>query len=282
MNLTNIRRDPLDALKSEGFLRVQLSEFIQKSVLATFDAGYAFFRQPNEAKIPLTMEQDLGYRPFGDEYSISTDFPDQLESFSVSPRLPISLDQIESIAARMLYDKMSHTFALFEPIIEDLTVDLAKRLSGGRIGEQLKGKFKYWSRLQLNYTQPVNVDFPFINETHDDLDLFTINCVSGAGLELKVSQESFLPVTTGISEAIIFPGEIAWLLSGGILKPMYHRVRTHRQLQERMSLLFFADPEPESCEPWISNAINHTVDIGEHVRQNVKKFGLKGFKDKAN
>jgi hypothetical protein len=87
-----------------------------------------------------------------------------------------------------------------------------------------------------------------------------------------------MPVKTGVSEAIIFPGEIAWLLSGGKLRPMYHRVRTHQDIQERMSLLFFADLEPESCQPWISNGTNDTVDIGAHVRQNVIKFGLKGFK----
>ncbi len=282
MNLTTASRDPLNTLIAQGFLRVQLSPIIQETVQATFDAGYGFFRQPVETKVQLTMEQDLGYRAFGDEYSISPDFPDQLESFSVSPRLPISSDQLGSITARMLYEKMSQTFELFAPIVEDLTIHLAKRLSGGRTGEQLKGKLRRWSRLQLNYTQPVKIDFPFINETHEDLDLFTINCASGAGLELRVSTDSFMPVKTGVSEAIIFPGEIAWLLSGGRLTPMYHRVRTHQDIEERMSLLFFADLEPESCEPWISNATNDTVDIGAHVRQNVIKFGLKGFKDKQD
>lgn len=279
MNLTTDWQDPLETLRSQGFLRVEFSDAMKKSVQATFDAGSAFFRQPDELKSGLTMEQDLGYRAFGDEYSISPDFPDQLESFSVSPRLMIPSDRFRLIAARVLYERMCEAFEFFEPIVEDLTITLAKQLTEGRIGEQLKGKIKYWSRLQLNYTQPANVAFPFINETHDDLDLFTINCATGSGLELRTGSDSFLPIETGVSEAIIFPGEIAWLLSGGNVKPMYHRVRTHREIKERMSLLFFADPEPQSCEAWVSNTINDNVDIGEHVRHNVSKFGLKGFKD---
>jgi isopenicillin N synthase-like dioxygenase len=279
MNLTSFWRDPLAILRSEGYLRLQLSETMKKSVEATFDGGYAFFRQPIEMKIQQTTDQDLGYRAFGDEYSISPEFPDQLESFSVSPRLPIATDQFQSVPARVLYDRMSQTFDLFEPIVEDLTITLAQQLTGGRIGEHLKGKLRYWSRLQLNYTRPSSVDFPFINETHEDLDLLTINCASGAGLELRMATDSFLPINTGALDAIVFPGEIAWLLSGGELKPMFHRVRTHRDIDERVSLLFFADPEPQSCEPWVSTSINHNVDIGVHVRQNVVKFGLKGFRD---
>jgi isopenicillin N synthase-like dioxygenase len=279
MNLTGDWQDPLETLRSQGFLRVELSDVIQKSVQATFDAGSAFFRQPVETKLEMTMEQDLGYRAFGGEYSISPDFPDQLESFSVSPRLTIPSDNFRSIAARVLYDRMSETFELFEPIVEDLTITLAKQLTEGRIGEQLRRKLKYWSRLQLNYTQPANVAFPFINETHEDLDLLTINCASGEGLELRIAGDSFVPIHTGVGEAVIFPGEIAWLLTGGNVKPIYHRVRTHREIEERMSLLFFADLEPEACEAWVANTINDGVDIGEHVRYNVSKFGLKGFKD---
>jgi isopenicillin N synthase-like dioxygenase len=278
MNLTNDGQDPLETLRAQGFLRVALSDAIQRSIQGIFDAGSTFFQQPVEEKALLTVEQDLGYRAFGDEYSISPDFPDQLESFSVSPRLTIPSGSYRSLAAQILYDRMSKTFELFEPIVEDLTITLAKKLTNGRVGEHLKGKLRYWSRLQLNYTQPTRVAFPFINETHDDLDLFTINCASGAGLELRIGDDTFLPVDTGVSEAIIFPGEIAWLLSGGNLRPMYHRVRTHSEIKERMSLLFFADPEPEYCEAWILNAVNDNVDIGEHVRHNVSKFGLKGFK----
>src|ERR1051326_5618740 len=273
MNLTGHWQDPLETLRAQGFLRVELSSVIQKSVQETFDAGSAFFQQPVETKLEMTLEQDLGYRSFGGEYSVSPDFPDQLESFSVSPRLSIPSDQFRLVAARVLYDRMSETFQLLEPIVEDLTIILAKQLTEGRIGEQLKRKLTYWSRLQLNYTQPANVAFPFINETHEDLDLLTINCASGKGLELRIAGDSFVPVDTGVAKAIIFPGEIAWLLTGGNVKPMYHRVRTHQEIKERMSLLFFADLEPEACEAWVANTINDGVDIGEHVRHNVSKFG---------
>ena len=283
MDLTRVLpRNPLETLVSQGFLFARLPKAIQESIRATFDAGFTFFREPVETKVKFGFEQDLGYRAFGDEYSVSPDYPDQLESFSVSPRLLVPKVSVRLISARVLYERMSATFDLIEPIVEGLTTLLANEISGRSLDHPLSGKLRYWSRLQLNYTRPANVDLPFINETHEDLDLFTLTTASAAGLEVKRAEDHFIPVDTSLAEAIIFPGEIAWLLSGGKLKPQYHRVRTYPKISERISMLFFADPEPTSCQPWILSNTNRGIDIPARVRRNVSRFGLKGFTDELN
>lgn len=282
MNLTNLLPpNPLKTLVEDGLCVLKLASVIQDSVQGTFAAGYNFFREPVEAKSAFTLEQDLGYRPFGGEYSVSPDFPDQLESFSVSPRLSVPDVRLNLATALRLQKQMSHTFDLIEPLVEALTMSLANEVSNGRNGSHLRGKLRRWSRLQLNYARPVDLALPFINETHEDLDLLTLTCSPQPGLEIKL-RDDFVPMTTTSEELIVFPGEIAWLLSGGRLTPVYHRVRTHPQIRERISLLFFADPEPTSCEPWITTSTNRGVDIEARVHTNVSRFGLKGFKDEKS
>jgi isopenicillin N synthase-like dioxygenase len=73
------------------------------------------------------------------------------------------------------------------------------------------------------------------------------------------------------------PGEIIWLLSGGRIPPLFHRVNPKPSCEERIALLFFGDINPSACEPWVENEFNRGVDIGRRVLTSVNRFGLKGF-----
>lgn len=274
-----IPQNAAQKIAEEWFLILSLPELIQESVRATFAAAVPFFQESSDLKSRCSFPQDMGYRPFGGEYSQATSFPDQLESFSISARVPIPLSELPSINARVLYEQMSATFDLLEPLAEALAIEFAKELSHGRIGEMLHGTLRSWSRLQLNYARPAEVTAPFVNALHDDLNLLTINFADGPGLEVGIAEDDVTEVIRLPGEAVVLPGEIAWLLSGGQIKPLYHRVRADPQIRERLALLFFADPDPEACEPWVVNEINRNVDIGARVRTNVHHFGLQGFTD---
>jgi isopenicillin N synthase-like dioxygenase len=277
MDLTSILpKEPLKDLVHNGFLLLSVPHTIAESMGATFAAGYTFFRQEENTKKQFIFEQDLGYRPFAGEYSVSAEFPDQLESYSVSPRLGASPIRLTLDSVAMFHARMMEIFRLMEPIVEGLTILLADQIGAQSPITTLKGKLRRWSRLQANYARPAEVGFEFINETHEDLDLLTLTSCPQPGLEVKMGKR-FVPMQTTSHEILIFPGEIAWLLSGGAIKPMYHRVRTHSHVSERLALLFFADVEPDSCEPWVITNVNTGVDIAQRVRTNVRKFGLKGF-----
>jgi hypothetical protein len=261
----------------EKFLILGLPEMIQESVSATLAAAVPFFREPLDLKSVCSFPQDMGYRPIGGEYSQASVYPDQLESFSISARVLIPLSELPSATARVLYERMSATFNLLEPVAEALAVELAKEVSGGLAGGTLHGALRSWSRLQLNYSRPAEVNVPFVNALHDDLNLLTINFANGPGLEVGISEDAVTEVSRATSDSVVLPGEISWLLSGGLIKPLYHRVRANPDLPERLSLLFFADPDPEACSPWIVNEVNRDIDIGNRVRTNVHRFGLQGF-----
>ena len=264
-------------LIAERFLILELSNAAQESVRSVFDAAHPFFAETLGVKNGCSFPQDMGYRPFAGEYSQSSATPDQLESFNVCARVPIPLSKLCSQSAQVLYQRMSATFDILEPLAEAIAIEIANTLSHNRIGEKLRGMIRRWSRLQLNYSQPAGLALPFVNQLHEDLNLLTITCASAHGLEMQVGENDFKAITPGPEEALVFPGEIAWLLSGGVIKPLYHRVRAHPEVRERLALLFFADPEPSLCRPWISNSVNRNIDIGARVRTNVIRFGLNGF-----
>lgn len=266
-------------LANERFLILSVPGTIQECVRTTFAVAIPFFQEPLDLKNRCSFSQDMGYRPFGGEYSYSSSTPDQLESFSISARVPIPLAELPSANARVLYECMAATFDMLEPLAEALAIELANELSRGQMGEKLRGTLRGWSRLQLNYSRPAEVTAPFVNAFHDDLNLLTINFANKSGLEVGVTEDEVTEIIRQPGEAVILPGEIAWLLSGGRIKSLYHRVRADSRIRERLALLFFADPDPEACEPWVANVINRDVDIGERVRTNVRRFGLQGFTD---
>jgi isopenicillin N synthase-like dioxygenase len=126
----------------------------------------------------------------------------------------------------------------------------------------------------LNYSRPAEVALPFINEPHEDGALVTIAYASGPGLEMQMPNNDFMPITNDPWNVPVIPGEIAWLLSGGHIRPVYHRVRPEPHYSERIALLFFGDINPRLCEPWIQNEINRNIDIGDRVLKNPKRYGL--------
>jgi isopenicillin N synthase-like dioxygenase len=200
--------------------------------------------------------------------------PDQVESFSVCHALNHTDTACLSANAKALYDALLPLFDLLEAVAEELAVRLAEKLTGLPHAEKFRGGLRRYSLLQLNYSQPARTPMGYINETHEDGSLVTLTSVTAPGLEIQAVDGSFLPVEPGASELLLMSGEVLWLLTGGKIRPVLHRVLPFPSISERMSLLFFADLEPSLCRPWVSNETNVGIDIGELVRKNPVRFGL--------
>lgn len=267
----------LERLEAEGFLLLKLPDEHCEAIAATFDAGYPFFRAPLDEKMASRFPEDFGYRPLGIEYSQSPDRPDPVESFTVSIRRRAALTALRSAKAQVLRDRMLASVEALELLVERLTILIADTLGGKLSGDKLQGALSHWSCLQLNYSRPAEVDTHFIHETHEDGHLLTVTCATASGLEVQTSEGEFTPVSIGRDEVLIMPGEVIWLLSGGRIRPLYHRVRREPHHSERMALQFFADINPRLCEPWIHNEINKDIDVGGRVLMNATRFGLDGF-----
>lgn len=273
----SITDDAVGQFVRNGFAFFDASNNLQELMQKAFDAGDGFFgldpgRKAGGDHLPF----DTGYRPYGQEYSQSSTHPDEVESFTVSYRVSNPETLISSIAAKELHARMLSVFDIFERTAEGITSKLA--LGFDREPKDLRGTFRKWSLLQFNYSRPSRTNAEFINDLHEDGCLLTIMSISGSGLELQTGK-GFTSVAASKQQVLVMAGEILWLLTGGEINPVYHRVRTVSSWSTRKSLLFFGDMNPARCDPWILNHVNREIDIGKRVLQNSSRFGLSEWLD---
>lgn len=264
----------LAALRSDGFLKFKAFETVARTTQNAFQAAEQFFQLPINEKMRNRLPNDTGYRPYGIEYSQVAERPDQVESFTVSHRIPSSANQLHADEAKALSEEMFVLFDLLEYIAEQIVVGLARELSNDAVAETFCGAFRSWSLLQLNSSHPVGSPSDCVNDLHEDGCLITLMSNTGPGLEVLSSDNKFTPITIARGELLLAPGEILSLLSGGEIRPLYHRVRLVPDGNRRMAMMFFGDIDPRLCQPWISNHTNRNVDIGDRVLKNSKRYGL--------
>ena len=269
-------QEAAEVLIRDGYHFLPLDNKARTAISATFHAGYEFFRSSLDEKLENTLAEDCGYRPFGVEYSRSPDEPDQMESFTATAR-EIDTLGLGTEKGRDLYRRMRETIAVFEPIAESLAIALARKADTDADTAQLMGAFHKWTCLQLNYSRPIENAPRLINAPHEDGNLVTFGLSDGPGLEIQTPQGSFIPVSRPEGTVVVMPGEIARLLSGGLVNPLYHQVRPDPAVAERLALLYFGDIDPSRCKPWVRNEVNHDLDIGAISRANSARFGLEGF-----
>jgi isopenicillin N synthase-like dioxygenase len=272
-----ITEDSVEQFFLEGRVLLSLPDEAHQPLAKTFKSAYSFFQSPLEEKNSNRLPQDIGYRPMGMEYSQSSERPDPVESFTADFRTCEAVKTLPSARARQMYKHMLSTISILEHLAESLVVQLAERSVGRAHGYRLLGAFRRWSCLQVNFARPAVTGAPFLHELHEDGHLLTILSANRPGLEVRVGDGSFLPISTAPDQVLVMPGEILWLLSGGRIRPLYHRVRCDSTCPDRMALLFFADIDPALCKPWIENETNLGVDIGARVLTNALRFGLEPY-----
>jgi isopenicillin N synthase-like dioxygenase len=162
-----------------------------------------------------------------------------------------------------------------EPVAEQLAAELMEAITVMPSADRFRGGFHDWTALQLNYARPRLCDVEFINDLHEDGHFLTLVYNNAPGLELRRPDGEFVEVTTTAREMVVMPGEIAWLLSGGRIRPLYHRVRRRFEYEERMAIAFFGELAPGLCAPWVLTDVNRDVDIGARIRATPTRFGLK-------
>jgi isopenicillin N synthase-like dioxygenase len=247
---------------------------IREAVARIFQAGDKFFRSSHEEKLQSSFPNGNGYRPQGIEYSQNDDHPDEMESFSITA---LNGTLVGSPQGRVLYERMCAAIGFFEAITEQVAAELARKAREGIDVSTMQGAFRNWSSLQLNYSRPASCTSELINDPHEDGHFVTLATANAPGLEIEAKDGGFVPVSRGDGALLVMPGDTARLLSGGLVRPLYHQVRRHPDVQERMALVYFADVDPTRCEPWIHNDVNANVDVGARIRANSSRFGLQAF-----
>jgi isopenicillin N synthase-like dioxygenase len=260
-------------LVHDGFVIVESPSSVTQFVEASFREASSYFRLSPTEKLRDRLPYDSGYRPLRGEYSSSPEHPDEVESFTVSHRIGVPIDAELSGPGRRLHKTMLGLFDAIEPLVEAITIVVAERF-GVQDAAKLRGGLHLSSILQLNFSRPAETAAEFINDLHEDGCLLTVTSVTAPGLEIQTREGSFVPMLPSPGHLLVMSSEILYLLTGGTVRPVYHRVRPATAFTERMSVLFFADLHPTLCAPWVSNETNAAIDIGERVLKNSTRFGL--------
>lgn len=265
--------DFAETLSSQGWLLLSLPHEAREAIGETYLTATTFFQYSSNVKNSNRLPDDVGYRPPGIEYSQSPERPDPIESFTADLRSREAIRTLPSPIARKLYNQMLATIDVLEPLAESMVVKLARSYNKQN-SSSLIGALRRWSCLQVNYSRPSATQASFIHERHEDGHLLTVLSSNQPGLEIEISKDHFLPIHPSNDQVLIMPGEILWLLTGGEIRPLYHRVRPHPKCSDRVALLFFVDMDPRFCDPWVRNELNESIDIGHRVLTNARRFGL--------
>jgi isopenicillin N synthase-like dioxygenase len=265
------------ALTARGYVKLRCEAEVTAAIDKVLEEAGAFFSLPLALKAHSALG-DLceGYRGLGTEYSDVAERPDLHESFWLH-----AFNAEKALAhfdhhGQQLYHSMLHVARLFDNIISAMVVTL-QRYYGIPNPDQPHFATAFGSHLQLNYYNPSKHQRDLLMDCHEDGLLFTIQHSNASGLEIRTRDGTFVPVTTERDEIFIMPSDIAMLLSGGDIMPLYHRVRNMSAVEERISLMYFANPDASydrKIKPWRETEVNRDVDIMRRVIENPLKFGL--------
>jgi isopenicillin N synthase-like dioxygenase len=263
-------------LLGQGFGYLPIGSEIAEVIRSVFKRATDFFELPLAEKLTCQLPNDAGFHPFGVEYSGSADRPDPIESFTATARLPIANLPRSPDAAHALYGEMLRVFDALERLAEDVVIVLASRVSGIDQRTALSGSLRRWSSLQVNQALPVTPE-SVVHPLHEDGHLLTLAFATAPGLEIDCGSDALVPIPPSGDHAVVMPGEIAALLSAGLIPPLFHRVVRCSEAANRMALLFFVDIDPRLCRPWRTGPAHNAIDIGQRVLKNATRFGRKPF-----
>lgn len=258
-------------LAEQGFARLPLGRRLEGRVARLYARADGFFAEPLAEKRRFAAPGFVeGYREIGQEYSQRPERPDLTESFSMWYRnrrreeirrwdtacpLHAEMKQCADRLSRM-------TTALFEAMAATWSPD-APRL-----------RFQRASYIQINHYRPSHHDRDLLQDEHEDGHLITLLHANAPGLEIRVGDRYVAPLLAR-NELLLMPGSLLTLMTGGLVPPLYHRVRNNRRATPRDSLMFFVNPEiDQTLAPWIRNAGNAGVDIVERAIGAPNRFGL--------
>lgn len=264
----------IKSLEERGLGFIELTPLLQQAISHILAEANNFFHLPDEVKqLSYCHGMHKGYRGMGIEYSQSPDRPDLNESFSF--RLADNHKKEGSIDASglPLYNNLKHLTSDYDVLISDLFKAIASYFKIDS-SELFKTDLDSW--LQTNYYKPRNSQREYMQDRHEDGHLVTLWLANTPGLEVfygdSLEPETINPLP---NQLVVMSGQLITLLTGGKIPPLFHQVRRHSTVQERLSLMYFVNPNSnQHIKPWIINDSNKGIDIAAQGAINPHQHGL--------
>lgn len=262
-------------LERDGYLVLKMHPRVRAAIDAVFSQGLAFFRQSSELRLrEVNTNPYDGHKEIGYSFSADPQRPDLAQAFFVKPAA--STGNKEPGEGHALRSRMYACADLLDEIATALAISLEQHFHAGH-ALPASLTFGRGSHLQLSYYHPETSTRELLQDAHEDGAFATLTTATAGGLEILTGGAFSLAPVLSRHDVLCMPGEIMALLSGGRTRPLYHRVRRLPEPHERLSLMYFASPDPQPgrvLQPWIANDTNAGIDIMARVISNPTRFGL--------
>jgi isopenicillin N synthase-like dioxygenase len=260
------RAGVVDELLNSARATVTLTERAQAALAIVHIEAARFFTQNEDVKRGHGSDDfNFGYRPYGRQYSVTPERPDENSSFTYWADDPRSVpDHRGSTVApflRALHD--------YWQIVADASAQILDELAA-HYGYQERLMFQTSSYLEINWYRN-DSGRELLQDRHEDGHLLTLATSDGPGLELE-TDGTMQPSRPRQDALLVMPGSVLTAMTDGQIPPLYHRVRNHH-LPQRTTVLFLVNPPlGRNIAPYVEGAAQ--IDAAELARTSGAMFGL--------
>ena len=264
-------RSASSTLLHSGYAIVRAGGLVGASLDETFDEADRFFAKDGDEKRRFARPDILeGYRSAGAEFSGEASRPDLNETFAFFLRNQSRKDIAAWRADNPLHGALWRVAPFYAELAESILRDL--RAVFDPDGDVVD--VSECSYLQLNYYRPGRESRDLLQDAHEDGHLLTVVTSRQPGLEIEVDGR-FEPARLSRDELLVMPGSILTLMTGGVVRPLVHRVRNVSGLRTRASLMFFVNANVTNApRAWVSAEDGSYPDIARATIESSQMFGL--------
>ncbi|MET8081362.1 2-oxoglutarate and iron-dependent oxygenase domain-containing protein [Streptomyces sp. NPDC005303] len=249
-----------------GFAWVRLEPSEADLLRSALAGGRAFFALPESVKAQhVSEDMNHGYRPMGQEYSVSAERPDLNECFALWS------DRSDMVPGADRLELLLEAWAAYRTILDDIVEGVVTRLAR-HFGGACAPAFRRASYLQMNNYCAAPAQRDLLQDLHEDGHLVTVHYASGPGLEVRLDG-MIKPLEAADESVLLMPGSVMTGLTSGAIQPLYHQVRD-LAVPDRVSLMYFVNPSLDKpVHPW-SGEPDTSVDLRDAIRSRPLAFGL--------
>lgn len=256
--MTPLQDAAAQSLIVRGYALLKDETALLPIVRTAFLEGQTFFAHDDEVKLTAATPSRLeGYRPMGAEFSNTPEETDLCEFFSVWHWNQGDAESGAWAAQNSLHAALTSALSGFAGVAVAVLEALRCRLNP--LGQKIEPRQA--SYLQMNHYRPHDFERDFLQGAHEDGHVLTIHKATDRGLEIQLDGR-FSSLDIAEDEFLLLPGSLLTLITGGVVPPLFHRVRNDRSTAGRQALLYFVNPSMTvETQPWIEDAINCGVSI---------------------
>lgn len=259
------------SLIERGYAVLEDDSNLLPLVHAAFSEGLRFFGQADVSKRDASVSKIIeGYLPMMSEFSVTEQRPDLCEGFAVWRRNSDDPDVKRWAPNTPLHVAMTATLPIYTGLANAIFEALRQKFNPH--GDVLLDSEA--SYLQMNQYRPADHERDLLQDPHEDGHMLTVLRPTARGCEIRIGGE-FTHIEIPDNAVLLMPGSLLTIMTGGVIPPLFHRVRNDRSTAIRQSMMYFINPTMlAETYPWIENETNRGASIRTTAIQNSKNFGL--------